>query len=136
MLRAKDIMTREVISVRRELPINQALDLVVNNGISGLPVVDDEMNLIAILSEKDLLQLFNKSEETETGTVNDFMTQPAVYFEENENLLDVCNFLMKNIFRRVPVTSNNKLVGIISIRDILKHVREIIGLSREKVEQL
>ena len=136
MLRAKDIMTREVISVRRELPINQALDLVVKNSISGMPVVDDEMNLIAILSEKDLLQLFNKPEESRTGTVNDFMTQPAVYFEENENLLDVCTFLMKNIFRRVPVTSNNKLVGIISIRDILKHIRETMGVSREKVEQL
>jgi len=64
----------------------------------------------------------------EQKTVNDFMTQPALYFEENEGLLDVCDFLKKNVFRRVPITSKGKLVGIISIKDVIKY---ILQLNRE-----
>jgi CBS domain-containing protein len=50
------------------------------------------------------------------------MTNPAVSFESNNALLNVCNFMQKNIFRRVPVASDGKLVGIVSIRDILNAV--------------
>ena len=50
------------------------------------------------------------------------MTYPAVCYEENDALLNVCDFLIKNIFRRVPITSEGKLVGIISIRDVLDAV--------------
>ena len=55
-------------------------------------------------------------------TVDDFMTQPAIHFDENESLLDICNFLAKNIFRKVPITSKGKLVGIISRRDIIANI--------------
>ncbi|MHC4184793.1 MAG: CBS domain-containing protein [Planctomycetota bacterium] len=50
------------------------------------------------------------------------MTQPHIGFDLDEGLLDVCDFLMKNIFRRVPITSQDKLVGVISIRDALQYV--------------
>jgi len=50
------------------------------------------------------------------------MTHHPVFFEENESLLAVCDFLTKNIFRRVPITSNGKLVGIISVQDVLDSV--------------
>jgi len=50
------------------------------------------------------------------------MTQPAIHFDENESLLDVCKFLAKNIYKRVPITSKGKLVGIINRRDIIAHI--------------
>ena len=50
------------------------------------------------------------------------MTQPAIFFDENESMLDVCNLLAKQIFRRIPITSEGKLVGIISRRDIIEHI--------------
>jgi CBS domain-containing protein len=58
------------------------------------------------------------------------MTNPAVCFDQNNALLNVCNFLGKNIFRRVPITSDGKLVGIISVKDILNSV---LQLRQEKV---
>jgi CBS domain-containing protein len=50
------------------------------------------------------------------------MTHPAVFFDENESLLDICDCLSDNYFRRVPVTSKGKLVGVVSRRDIIKEI--------------
>jgi CBS domain-containing protein len=122
MLRAKDIMSTDVISVKKDDPIFDAVKLLVEKNISGLPVVDDDMTLVGILSEKDVVDLFYEHEEAEGKTVGDYMTHPAVCFDDNNALLNVCNFLVKNIFRRVPVTTGGKLVGIISIQDILSSV--------------
>jgi CBS domain-containing protein len=130
MLRARDIMNINVISVKKDTPIFEAVELLVGNNISGLPVVEDDMTLTGVLSEKDVVELFYDSEQAEDKMVNDYMTYPAVHFEENNALMNICDFLVKNIFRRVPVTSDGKLVGIISIQDILN---TILQLRREQV---
>ena len=122
MLRVKDVMKTEVISVKKDDPIFDAVKLLVENNISGLPVVEDDMTLIGMLSEKDVVDLFHEYDQAEEKTVSDYMTNPAVSFEGNNALLNVCNFMQKNIFRRVPVASDGKLVGIVSIRDILNAV--------------
>jgi len=95
MLKAKHIMTKNVISVKKDTPVYQCLELMAKHTVSGIPVVEDD---------------------------KDFMTQPSIYFDENESLLDICNLLAKNIFRKVPIASNGKLVGIISRGDIIAHI--------------
>jgi CBS domain-containing protein len=127
MLRAKDIMTKDVISVEKDIPIYDAMWLMAKHDISGMPVVESDMTLIGILSEKDVLTLFYAREDDEEKIVDDFMTQPAVYFDEDESLLDVCDFLKKNVFRRVPITSKGKLVGVISIRDVVEYILQLNG---------
>jgi CBS domain-containing protein len=122
MLRAKDVMSENVISIKKDAPILDAVRLMVENNISGLPVVNDDMSLIGILSEKDVIELFYEGNRAHDKKVSDYMTYPAVCYEENDALLNVCDFLIKNIFRRVPITSDGKLVGIISIRDVLDAV--------------
>ena len=120
MLEAKDIMTRQVICIRKDTPILEAIRLMADNNITGIPVVDDDLILVGILSEQDVMRLFHTYDDEKDRTVNDFMTQPAIHFEENEPLLDVCYCLRDNHIRRVPVTSNGKVTGVISRSDILK----------------
>jgi len=122
MLKAKHIMTKNVISVKKDTPVYQCLELMAKHKVSGIPVVEDDMSLVGFISEKDVLHLFHADTDQEEKTVKDFMTQPAIYFDENEGLLDVCNLLAKNIFRKVPIASNGKLVGIISRGDIIAHI--------------
>ena len=119
MLQARDIMTKDVISVKRETPIYKAVELMAEKNITGIPVVEDDMTLVGILSEKDVLRLFYDKGNEAGKTVDDFMTQPAIFFTEDESLLDVCDCLINNPFRRVPVASKGKLVGIISRKDII-----------------
>jgi len=125
MLKAKDIMTENVVSVKKDTPIYKALELLAKHDISGIPVVREDMILVGVLSEKDVLSLFYAHEDEEEKTVSDFMTQPAVHFDENESLLDVCDCLANNYFRRVPVTSQGKLVGIISRKDIIDYILQL-----------
>jgi len=125
MLKAKDIMTENVVSVKKDTPIYEALELLAKYNITGIPVVREDMILVGVLSEKDVLRLFYAHEDEEEGTVNDFMTQPAVHFDEKESLLDICDCLTNNYFRRVPVTSEGKLVGIISRTDIINYILQL-----------
>jgi CBS domain-containing protein len=133
MLAAKDIMTRQVICIRKDTPILEAIKLMVQNNITGVPVVEDDMTLVGMLSEQDVLRLFHTYEDERDRTVNDFMTQPVVHFEEDEPLLDVCYCLRDNSIRRVPVTSNGKVVGVISRSDILKRILELSERGAAKV---
>jgi len=122
MLKAKDVMTADTISVKENTPILEAVALMAKHDISGMPVIEDDNTLVGVLSEKDVIILFYNNAEDEKKTVGDFMTQPPIYFDAEDSLKDVCDFLVKNIFRRVPITSKNKLVGIISVRDVLETV--------------
>jgi len=124
-------MTKDVIAVKADTPIYEAMELIAEHDISGLPVIDDDMNLVGILSEKDVINLPSDSEGQEEKTVDDFMTQPALFFDEDESLADACDFLKKNVFRRVPITSKGKIVGIISIRDVVEY---ILQLRRESAD--
>ncbi len=129
MLKAKEIMTKEVVSARRDTPVEEALELLLANEIAGIPVVEEDMTLVGVLTEKDLLGFFFGPEDTKASTVGEFMTQPAVHFEEDENLDDICKCLMEVTFRRVPVTRNGKVVGIVSRPDVLRYILEQTGRS-------
>ena len=122
MVKAKEVMTKNVISVKKETPICKALELLVEHNISGIPVVEDDMTLIAVISERDILSLYQTSEDVKDKTVDDFMTQPVIFFDEEEGLQDICDCLMNNYIRRVPITSKGKLIGVISRRDIIKKI--------------
>ena len=139
MLKAKDIMVENVISVKKDTSIYDALELMIKHRIAGIPVIEDDMTLIGILSEKDVLSLlFYATGDEEEKVVDDFMTQPPVHFDKDEKLLDLCDCLINQDFRRVPITSKGKVVGIISRADIVEcilHLRsENVNMSVEEAK--
>ena len=98
------------------------------------------MTVIGILSEKDVISLlFYAQGDEENKTVDSFMTRPAVCFDENESLLNVCDYLVSNPFRRVPITSKGKLIGVISRADIIECIlhlrRENVNVSAEEPDK-
>ena len=123
----RKIMTREVVSVHEDTPVQRVVDLLVEHDITGVPVVDAEDRLVGIVTEKDLMGLLNEPGKS-AGTAADFMTRDVVCFDEEDDVISVCECLVKSHFRRVPIISNGKLVGIISRRDLVKYIVEPIGL--------
>ena len=123
MLKVEDIMTKDVISVTKNTPIDVAVDIMRKHNITGMPVIDDDMTLVGVITEKDVLRLFYADEEDKNKTVGFYMTRPAVSYRGDESLRNVCDFMMVNYFRRVPVVSNKgKLIGIISRPDIIDYI--------------
>lgn len=119
--RARDAMKYGLVTITKGAPIYEAMEILATRDITGLPVVDNCMNLVGIISEKDMLKLFYDS-TAEPGNVEDFMTKEVVSFNHDDNLFDICRCLMDNNFRRVPILDQGKLVGIISTTDIILYI--------------
>ena len=116
-------MTKNAVSVKKDTPIYEALELLRKNNITGMPVIGYDMTLVGIITEKDVLKLFYAEGEYQDKTVDYCMTQPAVSLRVDESLESVCESLMVQYFRRVPVVSKKgKLVGIISRPDIIEYI--------------
>jgi len=92
------------------------------NEASGIPVVERDMTLVGIVTEKDLLGLCFEPQSIRNKTVKEFMTQQVGHFGENENFEEICQCLNSMYFRRVPVTKNDKLVGIVSRPDVTSYI--------------
>lgn len=126
MLTAKDLMTTDVVTIRKDAPVYEAIDLMLQHEISGLPVVEPDMTLVGIITEKDVLHLYHRTGRDQYPAVGDLMTTPVICFEQDETFEGICLCLLSNDFRRLPVTSANKVVGIISRPDITRRILETI----------
>lgn len=130
MVTAKDVMTIDVFAVSKDTSLDEAIEVMLRSQISGLPVVQDDMTLLGIITEKDVLKLHEDPAEALNLKVADFMTTPAVFFDKDDTLVNICRCLIQHDFRRVPVTSDGKVVGIISRPDIAKR---ILRLARGQI---
>ena len=119
------IMSREVVTVHPDTSIRSVIDLLSEHDITGIPVVDADKHLLGIITEKDVMGLALGGGEV-SGRAEDYMTRDVVSFDEDEDVIAICECLVNHDFRRVPILSQGKLVGIISRRDLIKYIVEPI----------
>ena len=124
MLKAKDIMTENVLTVHRSAPIYDAIQILVEHEITGLPVVDDTGSMVGIISEKDMLKELYDVED-KGGHVEDFMTRIVTTFDHDDSVLEICDCFIRSPFRRVPILEDGKVVGIISRTDIINYILKL-----------
>ena len=125
MLKAKDIMQTDLITVAEQTPVHEVIDILAEKKITGLPVVDGNGRLVGIVSEKDILIMaYHKITDTCDEAMNSrkiggVMTSEVVSFRPEDNLADICQCFMNSPFRRVPVLDDGRPVGLISRKDIV-----------------
>ncbi len=124
MFKAKEIMKTGVITVKKETGIYETIRILMVNNITGLPVVNDDMTLAGIISEKDVLRLLYNIED-KPGNVENFMTKDVITFDQEDSLIDIAESLIKNDFRRVPILKEGKLIGILSRKDIIAYILKL-----------
>jgi len=118
-LLSEDAMRPGLLTVFPDAPISEAMDLIVRRRITGLPVVDEQMILLGIITEKDLLN-YCLHPFPPDATVSVFMTTNVVAFDRDADLTLICECLIEKDFHRVPILDQGRLVGIISRSDILR----------------
>lgn len=126
MVTADKIMTSDVISISPNTGILEVVRLLAKHRVSGLPVIDgDDRKLVGIITEKDVLKLLVEDDPTKS-TVADYMTRSVTSFKGSDSIVDICNFFLKSHIRRVPIVDqHNRLLGLISRRDLINEIRRL-----------
>ena len=119
----RDVMEDRPIAVQPDTRLQNALELLTEHEISGLPVTDSDGRVVGVLSERDVLKLFW---ENHAQVVDDVMTRNPVTISVDSPLADVFDCLMANDFRRVLIHDHDKLVGLVSRADLMPVVIEIL----------
>jgi len=142
-MRALDVMTTNVVTVKPDMTVREAAKVLLEHGISGVPVVDAETeSVVGMLSEGDLLHRteietdkrrrswwldrFATSTDAEDyvkshgAKVADVMTRDVVAVDEETPLGEIAGILETRRIKRVPVTRKGKLVGIVSRANIVQ----------------
>jgi CBS domain-containing protein len=116
---AEDAMKHGLLTLSADAPLLDAMDLIVRQHVTGFPVVGDQMELLGIITEKDVLN-YCLHPFPPRATVAAFMTTNVVAFDRRADLELICQCLIEKDFHRVPIVDRGKLVGIISRSDILR----------------
>ncbi len=153
MLTAKDVMTREVVTVKPDTSVQDIAQLLYSQRISGVPVLDADDKVVGMVSEGDLmghvgavgdappkrswwLRLMGGTPDTAENytrshgrTAQDVMSRKVISVTDETPLAEIARLLEKNRIKRVPVMANGELVGLISRANLLR------GLAVAKPEQ-
>jgi len=119
MLKASEVMTKTVTTIHQNKMLLDAIEILVCQEVSGLPVVNDKGKMVGIITEKDMLN-FAFSGNLKTTRVEDVMTKEVVFFSPDDDVDAIALAVSQDRFRRVPIVENDNLVGVISRRDIIR----------------
>lgn len=147
MLTAKDIMTKNVITVAPELPVDKLAGIFWQNKVSGAPVVDEDGNLVGVVTESDLIDQtkkfhiptvvtildaviflekpskMDKEIKKMTGTtVRDICTVEPVTVEEGTPIDEIATIMADKHFHTLPVLKDGRVVGVVGKTDIIRTI--------------
>ncbi len=124
IMNAKDVLQQKgskVILVNPEQSIQEAIDTLVSNGVGALVVVNEKKNIVGMLTERDILRANAKSFDRLNGIkVSDLMSEKVIIGLEHDDLDYVMRLMTERKIRHLPIMSQGKLVGIVSIGDLVK----------------
>lgn len=146
MLKASDIMTKDVIVVKSSTTVNDFANILINNKISGAPVVDDNGNIMGIVTENDLIEqnkrfhiptvirIFDafitlnqpaveqQIKKMTAATVADICSHEVISVGEDAPLDEIASIMSEKKVHHIPVVKDKKIVGIIGKIDIIKGI--------------
>jgi CBS-domain-containing membrane protein len=123
MLTARDIMTPHIVSIRPTSSVRTAVERLISEQISGLPVVDENERLVGIITEFALLAIAYDPAVAK-DSVAQHMTTEVLTVNVDDPIRRIADLFIVHRVRRVPVLENGRIAGLIARRDVLKAVYE------------
>ncbi len=110
-----------LISIDGEATVHEAIARLVQNNIGSLPVVDAQGRLVGIFAERDVLRVIhNRGEGFARLHVSELMTPDPITCDVNDDVNEVMGQMSERRIAKVPVVHEGKLVGIVSVGDVIK----------------
>jgi CBS domain-containing protein len=131
-VRAKDVMSSPVVTVRSETPLKEVAATLVDKRISAVPVVDGNGDLVGIVSEADLMTLeaepdprshiipLPHHEHHVPRTAAEVMTRHVVALHEQADVSEVAKLMLEHRIKQIPIVDGRRVVGIVARRDVLR----------------
>jgi len=148
-MRAIDVMVHNVVTVRPDTDVAEATKLLAEHDVSALPVLDQDGNLIGILSEADLIHraeigtekhrpwwleavtgattLAEEFAKSHGKKVREVMTTDVISVTEDTPLSEIAALFERKRIKRVPVVKDGKLVGIVSRANLIQALASVVG---------
>jgi len=124
-----DYMARDLITLSPQTEINHAMSVLLDNRISGAPVLADDGTLVGVLSKKDCLKAAMQASYYRSwgSTVEAYMSRDVQTLEAGMDIFEATNAFLESSFRRFPVVEDGRLVGQISRADALRAMKDSWG---------
>ena len=111
----------KLITTSPETGLKKAMEELLKNKISCLPVLGKDDQLIGIVSDKDIFAaIYKDAAVIEIGTVGEIMTENLIVGVADDNADYIAGLMTKNKIRHIPIVEKDKLIGLLSIGDIVK----------------
>ena len=130
------LLARDVISINENKSIYNAIKLLTKNNIGALPVLNNNMELCGIISERDIIRNISKnlSINFSKSCIKSIMTSVVITINRNIKSEDIMDIMSKNKIRHIPIVENKLLIGIVSIGDVLKRLLEKFNLENQHLK--
>ena len=130
------LLARDVISINENKSIYNAIKLLTKNNIGALPVLNNNMELCGIISERDIIRNIsnNLSINFSKSCIKSIMTSVVITINRNSKSEDIMNIMSKNKIRHIPIIENKFLIGIVSIGDVVKRLLEKFNFENQHLK--
>ncbi|HTY24861.1 MAG TPA: CBS domain-containing protein [Desulfomonilaceae bacterium] len=145
MAKVADVMTRNVVTVTPETPLRNLAEVLSQKNINGVPVVDDEGDVIGVVCESDLVEhnkplhiptvfvildsiiplespwrMQKEFKRLTATTVGDILSKPAVCVDPETDISEVARIMSEQKIHTIPVVDHGKLVGVVGKGDVIR----------------
>lgn len=126
----------DVWSIGPSHSVFQAIEMMALKGVGALPVIDDQGDLTGIISERDYARkIILKSRSSRKTTVSEIMTQDLVTVHEDNTVSECMALMTQRKIRHLPVKRDGRLVGIVSVGDLVKSIIDEQSTAIDQLER-
>ena len=130
------LLTRNLVSINENKTTYNAIKLLTTNNIGALPVLNDNMELSGIISERDIIREIsnNLSVNFKKSNIKSIMTSKVITINKNTKSETIMDIMSKNKIRHIPIVEKKILIGIVSIGDVVKRLLEKFNLENQHLK--
>ena len=112
---------KKIITADRDTNVLTAMQLLIENKISCLPVIEENDRLVGLISDKDIFTaVFSHQDSFATFKVADMMTTDLIVGVESDDINYIAGLMTNNRIRHIPIVDHDRLIGLISVGDVVK----------------